>query len=178
LPRPLTGEKKLSVRTGDQERVPLRFALPDTLPAGTYQIRATVRFSTGETQEDTFVLDVLPRPPAVPEGMQIALLDPKGETARALTGLNARFERVEASADLSAFDVLIVGKGALTPDGPGPDVGRVRDGLKVIVFEQSAAVLEQRFGFRVAEYGLRQVFPRVPDHPLLAGLAEDHMHDW
>ena len=47
---------------------------------------------------------------------------------------------------------------------------RVRDGLRVVVFEQTAEVLEKRFGFRVAEYGLRWVFPRVPDHPLLAGL--------
>jgi hypothetical protein len=54
----------------------------------------------------------------------------------------------------------------------------VRDGLKVVVFEQSAKVLEQRFGFRVAEYGLRQVFPRVTDHPLLAGLDEDYLRDW
>src|SRR5262249_40781060 len=108
----------------------------------------------------------------------IALFDPKGETGKFLTGMNVRFQPVEATADLSPFDVLIVGKGALTPDGPGPDLDRVRDGLKVIVFEQSVKGLEQRFGFRVAEYGLRQVFPRVPDHPLLAGLAEDHLHDW
>ena len=39
-------------------------------------------------------------------------------------------------------------------------------------------VLEKRFGFRVAEYGLRQVFPRVPDHPLLAGLATETLRDW
>jgi hypothetical protein len=46
--------------------------------------------------------------------------------------------------------------------------------------EQTAAALERRFGFRVAEYGLRQVFPRVPDHPALAGLgsATNHWRDW
>jgi hypothetical protein len=110
--------------------------------------------------------------------MKIALLDPKGETARLLAGLDVRFRKVEATADLSGYDVLIVGKEALTSDGPGPDVGRVRDGLKVVVFEQAAKVLEERFGFRVAEYGLRQVFPRVPDHPLLAGLEADHLRDW
>ncbi len=85
---------------------------------------------------------------------------------------------MDAKTDLAKFDVLIVGKEALTPDGPGPNVDRVRDGLKVIVFEQTAQVLEQRFGFRVTEYGLRNVFPRVPDHPLLAGLKADHLHDW
>ena len=45
----------------------------------------------------------------------------------------------------------------------------LRDGLKVIVFEQTAEALEKRLGFRVAEYGLRRVFCRIPEHPLLAG---------
>src|SRR5659263_14558 len=85
---------------------------------------------------------------------------------------------VEANADLSAFDILIVGKSALTAAGPAPDIGRVRDGLKVILFEQTSEVLEKRFGFRTAEYGLRQLFPRVPDHPILAGITTDHLRDW
>ena len=74
--------------------------------------------------------------------------------------------------------MLIVGKERSDADGPGPNVERVRDGLKVIVFEQTSEVLEKRFGFRVAEYGLRQVFRRVPDHPLLAGLDAEHLRDW
>ena len=110
--------------------------------------------------------------------MKIALFDPKGDTAKLLAGLNVRYQRVGATADLSAHDVLIVGKEALTADGAGPNVDRVRDGLKVVVFEQSTQVLQERFGFRVAEYGLRQVFPRVPDHPLLAGLDATHLRDW
>jgi hypothetical protein len=38
--------------------------------------------------------------------------------------------------------------------------------------------LEERVGFRVAEYGLRQVFSRVPDHPILDKLEIDHLRDW
>ena len=86
--------------------------------------------------------------------------------------------KVEADADLPAYDILIIGKGALTADGPGPNLSRVRDGLKVIVFEQTAEALEKRLGFRIAEYGLRQVFPRVPGHPLLAGLNAENLRDW
>jgi beta-galactosidase/beta-glucuronidase len=178
LPRPVGGKKSVSVPTGDQERIPLRFDLPDTLPVGDYELTAAVRFEGRETQKDSFIISVLPRPADVPAGARIALLDPRGETSKLLTGMNVRFQKVEANADLSGFDVLIVGKEALTPDGPGPDVGRVQDGLKVIVFEQSAQVLEERFGFRVAEYGLRQVFRRVPDHPLLAGLEAENLRDW
>jgi beta-galactosidase len=178
LPQRVTGSKKVSVRTGEQERIPLHFELPATLAAGSYELAATVRFANGETQKDSFTIHVLPRPSAPPAAAKIALFDPKGETAKLLEGLKVPFRSVDAKADLSAYEVLIVGKEALTPDGPAPDVGRVRDGLKVIVFEQTAKVLEGRFGFRVAEYGLREVFPRVPDHPLLAGLEGEHWRDW
>jgi beta-galactosidase len=145
---------------------------------GKYELKATVKFNTGETQQDSFIIDVLPAPADSAMTAKTALFDRKGETAQLLTRLKVKFTVVDSSADLAGYDVLIIGKDALTPEGPAPSVGRVRDGLKVIVFEQTAKVLEQRFGFRVSEYGLREVVPRVPDHPLLAGIAAEHLHDW
>jgi hypothetical protein len=178
LPERTGGSKKVSLPTGEQLRIPLRFALPATLTPGSYELSATFRFGTGEVQKDVFTIHVLPRPSERPSVGRIALFDPRGETRKLLGGLKVPFQAVDAQADLAAFDVLIIGKEALKPDEPGPDVSRVRDGLNVIVFEQTGKVLEGRFGFRVAEYGLRQVFPRVPDHPLLAGLQVDHLRDW
>jgi len=178
LPQAVTGSKKVTVPTGDQQRIALRFDLPKTLAPGPYELAATVTFAGGETQKDAFAIHVLPPAPTVKAGAKIALFDPKGETAKALAAMRVPCRAVKADADLAPYDVLIVGKAALTVDGPGPDVGRVREGLKVIVFEQTPDVLEKRFGFRVAEYGLRQVFRRVPDHPALAGLDETHLADW
>jgi hypothetical protein len=109
---------------------------------------------------------------------KVALLDPKGETEKLLTELGVAFDGVSADADLSGFDVIIIGKGALTPFGPGPDISRVRDGLKVVVFEQTKATLERRLGFRVQEYCLRRVFPRVADHPALRGLTAENLRNW
>lgn len=178
LPKPAIAVKKTSIRTGEQERIPLRFDLPATLDAGKYELTATIRFDNGETQNDSLTINVRPRLPTPTPVARIALFDPKGETAKVLVSLGVRFQRVDASTDLSAYDMLIVGKEALTSGKPGPTVERVRDGLKVVMFEQTAKVLEERFGFRVAEYGLRRVFKRVPDHPLLTGLEADHLHDW
>jgi hypothetical protein len=177
LPRQIDGNKEIVLPTGEQERIPLRFQLPATLPPGRYELNASVNFD-GEVQKDSFTVHVLPRPADPPTGTKVALFDPRGETRKLLAGLKVRFESVNAASDLSAFNILVIGKNALSSDGPGPDVRRVSDGLKVIVFEQSAKVLEERFGFRVAEYGLRQVFLRVPDHPLLAGLDAEHLRDW
>ncbi|MCE0497619.1 MAG: hypothetical protein LV481_06715 [Methylacidiphilales bacterium] len=182
LPQPVTGEKKVTVAPGDQARVPLSLALPTGLQSGpkggSYELEAKFTFSTGETQSDSFPIDVLPpAPPAGDVGI-IALFDPAGETAKLLDRLGINYQTVTATADLSAYDMLIIGKAALTVDGPGPDVSRVRDGLKVIMFEQTSDVLEKRFGFRAEEYGLRQVFSRVPGYPALAGLTDDNLRDW
>jgi beta-galactosidase len=178
LPQPSAGSQKLSVKTGDQERFPLRFALPEALAPGAYQLNARVRFSNGETQTDSFVVQILPRPRVPQMSGRIALFDPKGETSDLLKKIGVPFTSVTPTADLSAFDTLIVGKVALTTNGAAPDITGVRDGLKVLIFEQTADVLTRRFGFRVAEYGLRQVFARVPDHPALAGIAAEHWRDW
>ncbi len=178
LPQPMAGAKEVTIPTGQQERVSLRFELPATLAPGKYDLTATFKFSSGETQADAFTIHVMPRPESPKATAKIALFDPKGETAKLLAAMAIQCAPVDAKADLSAFDILVVGKGALTADGAAPDIARVRDGLKVLMFEQTPEVLEQRLGFRIAEYGLRQVFKRVPDHPLLAGLDAENLRDW
>ena len=178
LPKPVRGSKTLTVQAGQQARIPLNIALPTDLKPGTYTLTLTAKFSTGETQQDAFTINILPPPKPPKLTAKTALFDPKGETARLLTQMGVRYEPVAADADLAGYGVLIVGKAALTVDGPAPDVSKVRDGLKVIMFEQTADVLEKRFGFRVQEYGLRQVFARVPDHPLLADLGAESLRDW
>ena len=139
-----------------------------------------MEYGTGETQRDAFTIHVLPPAPPKSDGpaARIALFDPPGETTALLKSLGVEARSVNADADLSGVDLLVIGKAALTADGPAPRLDRVRDGLKVVVFEQTAEALERRLGFRVAEYGLRQVFPRVPDHPILAGLGVEHLRDW
>ena len=172
------GSKKVTVIPGGQERVPLSFALPTTLAPGAHELSARFVFSTGVTQTDRIPINVLPRPQPVAANAKIALFDPKGETRALLEKAGVRTQPVQADTDLSPFDILIVGKAALTPAGAAPNITGVREGLKVILFEQTPDVLEQRFGFRIAEYGLRQVFARVPGHPLLAGLTTETLHDW
>ena len=138
----MTGNKKVTVATGQQERIPLRFDLPATLAPGQYELSATVTFSNGENQQDSFAIDVLPRPAPVPEPRssgresahstaghnhlptspatqaeatcptaKIALFDPKGETGVLLNSVGIQSQSVDAQADVSAYDILIVGQG-------------------------------------------------------------------
>jgi len=178
LPQTRAGSRRVTVATGQQERIPLRFELPATLASGNYELNATVKFSDGETQKDSLSIDITPPPTAPQVRAKVALFDPKGETGALLDKLGIPTQPVAADADLSACDIFIVGKSALTAGAAAPDVSRVRDGLKVLIFEQTSEVLEKRFGFRVEEYGLRRVFARVPDHPSLAGIGASNLCDW
>jgi hypothetical protein len=170
--------KTVSVEPGQQVRIPIHHDLPNGLAAAKYELDATVSFSNGKVQTDSILIDVLQPLVKPATNVKIAVFDPQGDTSKLLVRYEVGFQRVEANSDLAGFDVLIVGKEALTSNGSGPDVSRVRDGLKVILFEQTAKVMEERFGFRVVEYGLREAFPRVPDHPLLSGIGSQHLHDW
>ncbi|HEV2393775.1 MAG TPA: hypothetical protein VG146_15585 [Verrucomicrobiae bacterium] len=174
----ISGAQQLTVPAGDQVRVPVIIKLPANQAPGHYRIDAAFSSSTGERQDDAFTLDVIPRPAPPRLNSRTALFDPPGRTAKWLAGLGVSFRLVDAAADLEAFDVLVIGKGALTVNEPAPALERVRDGLKVIVFEQTASALEKRLGFKVEEYWLRQVWPRVPDSPLLVGLKAENLRDW
>ncbi len=198
LPEAIRGSAKVTLATGQQTRIPLLIALPPELTPGRYELSAEVTLSNCELQIDSFAIDVMPLgtplrvaffdpknppPPSsfgtlTPSTARLALWDPKGETAALLTKMGIQFGPVQPGSSLAEYDMLVVGKGALTVDGPGPDLSRVRERLKVLVFEQTADVLEKRLGFRVAEYGLRQVFERIPKHPLLAGLKAENLRDW
>jgi hypothetical protein len=169
---------EITLATGQQQRIALRFQLPERMASGSYPLSAAVEFSSGETQKDEFSIDVRPRPAAPQLDTKIALFDPVGESRKLLDDMGITYRKVSSEVDLSAYDALVVGKKALTISGPAPDISRVRAGLKVILFEQTPDVLEKRFGFRVATRGLRSAFKRVPDHPLLANISEGDLRDW
>jgi beta-galactosidase len=178
LPAPVGGSAKFTVETGEQNRVPISCKLPEGLAPGSYEVTLTATPSVGESQIDTFTFHVLAPAPAVKLAGRVALFDTLGQSAELLRRLGVAFTPVGAGADLSGYDLLIVGKSAMTLDGPAPNLGRVRDGLKVVVFEQTADVLEKRLGFHVEEYGLRQVYKRLPDHPTLAGVLTEELANW
>jgi hypothetical protein len=177
-PQSLRGTEKVAVPPGDQRRLPLKLELSADLAPKPYTVEASVKFSSGEAQKDSFAINVLPRPATPQVTGKVAVFDPKGETVKLLEGMGVHGESVDANANVSAYDTFVIGKGALTLPGAAPNLKAVSDGLKVVIFEQTGEVLEKRFGFRVAEYGMRWVFKRVPDHPLLAGLEEDHLRNW
>lgn len=173
--RPARG--KITVKPGEKALVPIRLNLPVRTRPGRYELAAQFTFSGDNApQTDSFAIDVLPQ--ARPEpGAKIALYDPKGLTARLFERLGIPFRKVDAIASPVREGVLVIGREALDPAGPLPNLDAVRDGLRVLVFEQRPEVMN-RLGFRINEHGLRRLFIRHSGHPVLKGLEERHLADW
>ena len=74
-------------------------------------------FSNGEVQKDNFTIHVMRKPVAPPVAGKIAVFDPKGETAARLAAMEIEAHPVEAGGDLSGYDILVLGKGALRRTG-------------------------------------------------------------
>ncbi len=178
LPDESGATESIRVEPGEVGRAPIRIQLPESVKAGAYRIDLEADLGGGEVQKYSFDIHVLPSRERPRQKGRTALYDPRGETAKLLKGLGLTFESIEADADLSPYDVLVIGKAALTVEGSAPDLSRVREGLNVVVFEQTAEALERRLGFRVQEFGLRRGFTRVPGHPVLDGLTTDNLRDW
>ncbi len=178
LEQPVSGNHSIGLEAGHQERLPVKLELPESLHPGTYTLTATFHFSNGEMQEDSFEIHVLPQVRSNLPQTATALFDPKGYTRALLDKTGMNYQMIDSSSDLSEFEVVIIGREALDVDNDGPDLTSVRDGLKTIVFEQTSEVLEKRLGFRIQNYGLRQVFARIPDHPVLEGLTNENLCNW
>ena len=180
--KPLTkGQGSVKVAAGDKTMIPFSLTVPavkaDT--PGQIVLTATLDGKTDETLKDRFDFTVLAPTPPAKTTAKIALYDPKGLTAKLLTGAGVRCQTAALPTAPAGTGLFIVGREAMTLDGPGLDLaGLTAQGTNVLICEQSEEVLQRRWGFRTASPGVRRAFVRQPGHPVCKGLTDDLLRDW
>lgn len=165
-----TGRGSAIVAAGDKQFAPLRFKLP---PVAT-DTRGVITLKTGDGQEDRVEFDVLAPTGTIEQRGSIACYDPKGQTLKLLRARGLDVKAVEQPVAPGDCKLFIIGREAMTTNGPGVDVR----GKNVLIFEQTEDVLQKRWGFRTASPGTRNVFVRQPAHPVCAGLSDELLRDW
>ena len=175
------GKGEATLDSGSRALLPFSFELPavNSDAKGAITLHATFNDQSDETLQDTFAFDVLPAalPPA--SAATIACYDPQGLTSKLLRGCGQKVASVVKPACPPGCKLLVIGREALTLNGPAPDIEMiVRGGANVLVFEQAENVLQKRWGFRTASPGTRHVFMRQPGHPVCRGITDELLRDW
>ena len=195
------GFNKHTIAPGETIFVPIEHQIPKDTPDGTVgKIEAVVEsYDRQNDPNDTFSIHIIAPPKKIRLKKTIHLYDPKGETAALLDRLDVRYKETKTLAlPARARDhentLLIIGRGALdtlgTSAAPAADTASETTTetttetallpplpAATLIFEQSSATLE-KLGFRITEFGARQVFPRIPTHPALTGIKSEHLRDW
>jgi hypothetical protein len=168
---------RVEVAAGGKAMVPVAFVLPKKAKDGeAFRLTAAFEFEGGVVQVDELALGAV-KPPQKPALKQPVLLyDPQGLTAKLFDRLNVPYAKIEGGRMPGAEETVVIGREALDEKGL-PWLANVSGGMRVLVFEQRAAVLEGLLGFRVAERGARALFPRFA-HPVTQGFDAAWLRDW
>ncbi len=177
-PGDLRGKGEVTLPPGDAASVPLTLPLPKDIAPGQSFLEARIDFGDGTPQSDRLPIDVIAPAPALDLQSKVLLWDPRGLATPMLRQLGVKAAPLPEGAAPPKDAILVIGRQALALGAPGPDLSAVADGLRVLVFEQDAEVLERRLGFRVNIHGLRRAFTRTPAHPALEGIGPDLLRDW
>jgi hypothetical protein len=170
---------EIAIAPGDKAMIEVAISLPQDLAPGHYALSASFDFSGDGRQEDSLGMDVMAPAEKPRTRSRIAVFDPGGQTSRMLREMGVEFRSIAADDSLDQVDLIILGRQSLTAvEGAVPGLDRVTKGLKMLVFEQDADVLEKKLGFRVNVHGLRQAFARTPSHPVLAGFSDAQLRNW
>lgn len=165
-----TSQGATTIAAGDTKLTPLSFRLP----AVAADAHGIIILKTSDGQEDRFEFDVLAPTARAGQRASIACYDPKGQTLKLLRARGLDVKAVEQPVAPADCKLFIIGREAMTTNGPGVDVR----GKNVLIFEQTEQVLQKRWGFRTASPGTRSVFVRQPAHPVCAGLNDELLRDW
>ncbi|NOY83185.1 MAG: hypothetical protein GXP31_19500 [Kiritimatiellaeota bacterium] len=178
------GRSETTVPPGANARIPMAFTAPSVADREEVVFSAVVRSADGEIPVRPFAVQVFAKSaPVRAEFRGWTLYDPAGRTRAALERIGVRIPPLEAGTSLPPdLRVLVIGCLALD-QGPRPAwfkelSGRIADGLRVLVFEQSAAVLEADFGLRAVTRGTSRMWLCDAASPLVRGLRSEDFRNW
>lgn len=172
-------QTELTLGTFMHKQHPIRVTAPEVDTPTDYALTATVKDLDADRviATDRFTVTVHPRRTEPEIGLTVSALDPEGKTIRWLRNCGVR-TRPLAAGTKPLGDILLVGRRALRKHQALPfTADDVAAGLRVVLFAQHCDALGG-LGLRHEDMGPRTVFPRQPDHPLLAGVTAAGLCDW
>lgn len=175
------GSKTATIPAGGEGFVPIQALIP---AGGDRAGKLSVAFvKDGKPlRSDACAIDVI-APRVFSNQGKVALIDPEGDSAKALAAAGIRFELRCFDEDFSGFDTIVFGRRAfnyelnLLPEGL--DLAKLMgQGKHVLILEQDEAALRERFKLRTEYLSPREAFGRGGSTTLLDGIPDRLLNYW
>lgn len=164
--------------------------LPVTAPntPGSFALRLSVTDGANIVYSNSIACSASPQTPlSLPASKHTALFDPKGTVAALFNRFQLPFTTITnlRSADYKQFDLLVIGRNALTND-PVAEAGStlqsswedfMRDGGWVLVLEQTNYPAWMPTSPQIDLYDATYGFPN-PEHPVAQGIDPESLRWW
>ncbi|MDQ3813389.1 MAG: beta-galactosidase [Armatimonadota bacterium] len=169
-----SGQKSGAIGVAQNLFMPFTFKAPIVTSKSDGVIEMNAKIGP-RSHSDSFAFRVWPR--SANEQGSVAVFDPQGRTTRMLNTLGLRTVPWNGGA---TGQLLVIGREALSSGAklPGDVAAFARSGGRVLVMQQNAEWMEQRWGFRVSRHVSRYVFPVSAAHPVVNGLDAEDLRDW
>lgn len=176
----------LDMDAGEMRIVKFSWRMPDVNVRTDAVLRLTVKDGANVVFDESHKLWVFPRSKLqIPSGLQVALFDPAGETARALSQVGLQPRMLSELNDESLRDVklLLIGKGATESElfkrGANALLSFIRRGGVSFCFEQLSQPTWLPVQMRLDERrAATMVHIRHASHPILQGMQPDDFKWW
>lgn len=185
-----SAEQALTMQPGERQEIQLEVTMPQVEARRELTLQVSIAREGELVFQDSKAYSVFPLVGLrTPEGVEVGLYDPTGQTRAAIArhGLQAA-EVQDLSAIPPGVQVLLVGAGAWeAAEAPMPVIGGraaeqgltgfIRTGGRALVLEQSVypvGVVPARLG----EHSSTMTFAQMPEHALLRGLRPDDLKWW
>ena len=175
------GAKSAMIPAGGEVFIPIQTVIP---AGGDRAGKLSVTFvKDGKPlRADSCPIDVIAARAFSNQG-KVALIDPEGDSAKALEAAGIQCQLVNFDENFTAFDTLVFGRRAfnyefnLLPEGL--DLARLmRQGKRVLILEQDEATLRERFKLRTEYLSPREAYGRGGSATLLDGLPDRLLNYW
>ena len=175
------GSKTETVPAGGEVFVPIAAAI-SAGPDRSGQLSVDFLKDGKKLRSDRCDIDVVAPKSFVNQG-RIALVDPEGDSAKALAAAGVKFQRLTFDADFTSFDTVIFGRRAFNYElgmlPEGLDLGELtKQGKRILVMEQDEKTLRERFKLRTEYLSPRDAYGRVGGDPLTADLPDRLLKNW
>ncbi|OGS28168.1 MAG: hypothetical protein A2297_09455 [Elusimicrobia bacterium RIFOXYB2_FULL_48_7] len=179
-------ELDIKAKPGDIQFIEFTLNAPDVAQKTPYTVVLSRKINGQFVEKDKLDMQVHPVDPAgaiaaVKQTRKTWLIDTKGLTKKTLQALKIKFgDPALSSAKLGSGDLLIVGRESISElYKKVPDIAAlVKNGLNVLVFEQTKPDLEKYCKLYAVEASARHVFLPISGNPVTKGLSQEDLADW